>query len=142
MSKLVRLKKTRGVWPMRLAVSTVTVAVTVTGATGAVAAHASAARAGFRNGASHLRDQGEFRHPRLSDGLLSIKGTSANDNLTVRLAAGHPDVLEVDAGTGGPSFTFKRDNVDAIVVNARGGDDVVRMDEANGVFTDRIPTTV
>jgi Ca2+-binding RTX toxin-like protein len=39
-------------------------------------------------------------------------------------------------------FQFKRKRLARIAVDARAGDDVVRIDESNGVFTDVIPTTL
>ncbi len=43
---------------------------------------------------------------------------------------------------GAAVFSFARANVTSIDVNAGAGDDLVRIDEANGVFTDSIPTTI
>jgi hypothetical protein len=40
------------------------------------------------------------------------------------------------------SFRFKRSRFDKVVVNAGGGDDVVKIDEVNGAFTDTEATTV
>ena len=54
-----------------------------------------------------------------------------------------PGILQVDVGDNGSAdFSFKRKQVARIAVDARAGDDLVRMDESNGVFTNRIPTTI
>ena len=44
--------------------------------------------------------------------------------------------------TAPANFQVRREHVKRIVVDARGGDDFVRIDEANGAFTDSIPTTL
>jgi Ca2+-binding RTX toxin-like protein len=72
---------------------------------------------------------------------LIVKGTAASDKLALRLRAGAPDKLEVDVGdNGSPDFRIARDKVKRIRVKARGGDDQVRIDDANGAFTYTIPT--
>jgi hypothetical protein len=64
---------------------------------------------------------------------LRVKGTQHEDALTLRLRAGDSSVLEVDVGDDGTAeFAFSRSAVAAINVNARGGDDRVRIDETNG----------
>jgi hypothetical protein len=80
---------------------------------------------------------------KLGHGVLRIKGTKANDKLTLRLQTGNPAVLEVDVGDDGSAdFSFERSSVTSIVVQARAGDDVLRIDDGNGAFTDSIPTTL
>ena len=67
----------------------------------------------------------------------------ANDNIALRLQAGDPGVLQVDVGDDGSAdFSFKRDRIAAISIDASEGDDLVRIDDANGAFTDTIPTTI
>jgi hypothetical protein len=89
----------------------------------------------------HHRDQ--FTYAKLKHGTLKIEGTRASDRIALRLKAGRPDILQVDVGDDGyPDFRVKRKYVAKIAVDARAGDDVVRIDEANGVFTDTIATTI
>ena len=52
-------------------------------------------------------------------------------------------MLQVDVGDDGSAdFTFARAEIAKISVDGGNGDDVVRIDESNGVFTDTIPTTI
>ena len=44
--------------------------------------------------------------------------------------------------TARPSSRSSASDVNRIAVDARAGDDFVRIDEANGAFTDSIPTTL
>jgi Ca2+-binding RTX toxin-like protein len=84
-----------------------------------------------------------LKHPQLKHGVLTIKGTRASDKITLRLKAGDPGVLEVDVGDDGvPDFSFPRASVTRIAVNAGKGRDAIRIDDANGAFTDVIPTTI
>src|SRR5262245_57546492 len=69
----------------------------------------------------HRNDQ--FKQPKLRHGTLTVKGTGADDKITLRLAAGRPDSLEVEGN--GMVFDFKRAHVADIVVYAAGGDDIV-----------------
>src|SRR3954462_5291277 len=74
---------------------------------------------------------------------LTITGDDASDHLSLRLKTGDPNTLQVDVGdNGSPHFAFDRTLFDHIVVNAGGGDDVVRIDQANGAFTDTEITTL
>jgi Ca2+-binding RTX toxin-like protein len=83
----------------------------------------------------------KFKEPKLKHGLLKIKGTNEDDKITLRLKTGDPGTLEVDVGDDGSAdFSFQRAYVARIDVKARGGDDLVRIDESNGVFTDTIQT--
>ena len=84
-----------------------------------------------------------FERPKLKQGVLTVVGTDAAEKIALRLKAGDSDTLQVDvADDGSADFSFKRKLVARIVVDARAGDDVVRMDEANGAFTTAIPTTI
>jgi len=75
--------------------------------------------------------------------VLSIVGTAASDKIALRLRARHPDTIQVDVGDDGSAdFSFKRKKIAKIAVAARAGDDSVRIDESNGVFTDTTPTTI
>jgi Ca2+-binding RTX toxin-like protein len=74
---------------------------------------------------------------------LLVRGSAQDDNLVLRLRAGRPDVLEIDAGgNGSADASVQRDRFDRILVDARGGGDAVQIDETNGVFTDTETTTI
>ncbi|MGZ8632598.1 MAG: calcium-binding protein [Solirubrobacteraceae bacterium] len=74
---------------------------------------------------------------------LIVKGTAGSDRLALRLRAGAPDKLEVDIGDNGSAdFRIARDKVKRIRVKAGRGDDQVRIDDANGAFTDTIATRI
>ena len=80
---------------------------------------------------------------KVEHGVLKIKGTKANEKLTLRLQAGNQAILELDVGDDGSAdFSFGKTSVASIVVQARAGDDLLRIDESNGAFTDSIPTTL
>ena len=82
-------------------------------------------------------------HPTLKRGVLQVKGTAASEKIALRLKAGEPGTLQIDFGDDGQAdFRVAREHVKRIDVDARGGDDLVRIDEANGAFTDSIPTTL
>src|SRR5437763_8683975 len=82
-------------------------------------------------------------HAKLRHGLLTIEGTEASDKIALRLRAGDPGTLEVDVGDDGSAdFSFKRNKIVKIDVDARAGDDLVRIDDSNGAFTDTSPTTI
>ena len=90
----------------------------------------------------HHQDQ-RFKRPKLNHGLLVVEGTDAADAIALRLEAGDPNTLQVDVGDDGSAdFSFQRRKVARIIVDARGGDDRIRIDESNGVFTDSIPTAL
>ena len=79
----------------------------------------------------------------LDNGTLLVRGTQADDKIALRLKAGDANVLEVDAGDDrSAEFSFARADVARIVVDGRAGDDSLRIDESNGVFTDTIPTAL
>jgi RTX calcium-binding nonapeptide repeat (4 copies) len=80
---------------------------------------------------------------RLEHHTLRVRGTEANDSIALRLAAGNPAVVQVDLGDDGSAdFSFPRAAIERISVNARGGDDRVRIDDSNGAFTNTIPTRI
>jgi Ca2+-binding RTX toxin-like protein len=123
----------------RLATTAVAVAAIAAGIAGASSA-AAPARPG---NASHASHEAKFKHPKLKQGTLSIEGTADGEKIALRLAQGDPAVLQVDVGDDGSAdFSFERAAIRQIEVDAGGGDDVVRIDEANGVFTDTIATTL
>ena len=145
MWKLNRTKESHAVRPARLAASAVALAAVVAGAAGVVTENGKAAPSAHRQTAqaSHQQKKSEFKRPKLRHGLLTVVGTDASESIALRLEAGRPDVLQVDVGDdGSPDFSFEREKIAQIAVDAEAGDDVVRIDEANGVFTDVIPTTI
>ena len=135
MKNLIPLNGSRAV---RRAIAAVVVVAAVATATGLVGRGyaAPAAKASYRH--YEHKFEAKLRH-----GLLTIKGTRADDAIALRLKAGDPGTLQVDVGDDGSAdFSFTRANVAQILVRARAGNDVVRIDDANGVFTDTIPTTI
>ena len=80
---------------------------------------------------------------RVNNGTLTLTGNGASDQLALRLQAGVPTTLQVDVGDNGSAdLSFDRAAFDRIVVNAGGGNDRVRIDETNGVFTDTEETSI
>ncbi len=76
---------------------------------------------------------------RIQDDTLTLTGNSASDKLAVQSVS--PTQLVVDVGEDGTiDFTFDRAQFSAVVVNAGGGDDEVRIGP-NGVV-DGEPVTV
>jgi len=91
--------------------------------------------------ANHSALKVKPKRPTLKHGSLNITGTRASDRIALRLKAGDPRTLQVDFGDNGKAdFSFKRKRIARISVHAAGGDDLVRIDDRHGVFTDRIPT--
>ena len=102
---------------------------------------ALAGAAGIAAGQAEPRPT-QIKHPKLKDGVLSIEGTKGSDRIALRLQAGDPGVLQLDVGDDGSAdFDFARADIATNRVNAGAGDDLVRIDESNGVFSD-IPTTI
>lgn len=115
---------------LRLVGSAVALAAVLAGAGGIAAGQAQAAPY-----------KGMFDAPQLAHRSLAVRGTPGNDKIAVRLKAGDAGVLQVDLGDDGSAdFSFNRTEIAKIAVLALAGDDVVRIDELNGVFTDTIPT--
>jgi Ca2+-binding RTX toxin-like protein len=82
-------------------------------------------------------------HVRLEHHALRVDGTEGSDAIALRLAAGNPAVIQVDvANDGSAVFSFARAAVDSISIDARGGNDHVRIDDTNGAFTNGIPTRI
>lgn len=118
---------------LRVAVSAVAI-VAALGVAGSAAAHGKA---------SHSHRYYRFERPKLRHHTLVVVGTPGDDQITLRLKAGDPDVLQVDAGNDGTAdFSRRLDQIGAIVVDAGAGNDVVRIDDSNGAFTNSIPTTI
>ena len=128
MKNLIRRSEVRSVKAGRAAV----VAVAVAAALAAVAGRADAAPPEVLH----------VKHPKLKDGLLTIDGTKRSDRLALRLEAGDAGVLQLDVGDDGSAdYAFARRDVARIELDAGDGDDLVRIDESNGAFSD-IPTTI
>jgi hypothetical protein len=127
MKNLIQLKKSRFVRPMWLAASA---AVVVAAAAGIAA--------GQGNAAPH-----ESKGTSLENGVLTVTGTNASDNIALRLQAGQPGTLQVDLGDDGSAdFSFARAAVAKIALDGGNSGDRLRIDESNGVFGDTIPTTI
>jgi hypothetical protein len=93
--------------------------------------------------ASGAAAPGHFKKPKLHHGVLAIEGSDAGEQIALRVQSGDSAVLQVDVGDdGSPDFSFNRERITSIVVDARAGDDLVRIDDSNGSFTDSIPTTI
>jgi Ca2+-binding RTX toxin-like protein len=117
-------------------------AVAVVAALG-VLADAGNASTGKAEQARHQHTRFDIKRPKLRHGALTVRGTDAGDAIALRLRAGEPGIIEVDAGDAGSAdFSFDRDRVTSIAVEAGAGDDDVRIDDTNGAFTDAIPTTI
>jgi Ca2+-binding RTX toxin-like protein len=107
------------------------------------AAGALALAAGAAAPSGHAASADKPKDPTLQNGVLTVSGTNGSDKLALRLQAGQPGTLQVDVGDDGSAdFSFPRADIAKIAVDAGNGDDSVRIDESNGVFTDTIPTTL
>ena len=125
---------------MRLTALAIAAAAAVAAGTLAGAGNAAPARAA--GNASHSQKE-QIKQPTLVNGLLTVAGTNKGDRIALGLQAGQPGILQVDFGDDGSAeFSFERSQIDQIVVDAGNGDDAVRIDESNGVFSDTIPTTI
>jgi Ca2+-binding RTX toxin-like protein len=115
-------------------------------AVAAAAAAATGIAAGQANAASaHQAGRAAYSHrsSRFERRLLAIVGTRGNDKIALRLKAGDPGTVQVDFGDDGSAeLNVPRSRIGSILVDAGPGDDAVRIDESNGVFTDSIPTTI
>jgi Ca2+-binding RTX toxin-like protein len=143
MKNFVRINDSRSIRPVWLSASTVALAAAVAGAGGIAAAPGNAAPVRHAAKASRAHKADSFKHPKLRHGVLTIEGTEASDRIALRLQTGNSGVLQVDVGDDGSAdFSFERARVTSIAVDAAAGDDVVRIDDSNGGFTDSIPTTI
>ena len=98
---------------------------------------------GHRHSPPRSPEPEKFKHPKIKHGALTVTGTNASDKIALRLQADQPTTLEVDVGDDGSAdFSFDLKHIATIAVNASAGDDSVRIDESNGVFTNAIPTTI
>jgi Ca2+-binding RTX toxin-like protein len=127
----------------RRALGAAAVALVIAAVAAIMAGQGSAAPPGDSGYGGHPSKSAKFKTPKLKDGVLMVRGTRASDKLALRLQAGDPNILQVDVGDDGSAdFSFARSAIAKIAVDARAGDDVVRIDESNGLFTDTIPTTI
>jgi hypothetical protein len=77
------------------------------------------------------------------DGTLNITGASRPERIALRLSPTEANRLLVDVGDDGSAeHSFDLATFAAIAVDAGSGDDVVRIDQTNGVFTTTKPTTI
>ena len=107
----------------------------------------SALAAGLLSGGLGLSAQAAIATPspqvKVKHGTLSVKGTPKSDRLALRLKAGAPQTLQIDVDDNGSAdFQVDRSRFDEIRVDAKQGDDVVRIDDINGAFTTTTPTRV
>jgi Ca2+-binding RTX toxin-like protein len=78
----------------------------------------------------------------IKHGTLNVKGGDGGQQVALRLS-GDQSRIQVDAGDDGSAdFSFDRGDVHAIKVKMGDGSDSARIDDANGAFTDTIPTTI
>ena len=144
MNDLTRLEESRAVRPAsRLAASAVTVALGIFVAIAVVADPGSAAPVVKADNAPNSAKKSGFKRPKLKHGVLAVRGTEASDTIALRLEAGNPGNLQIDVGDDGSAdFSFERNEIAEIAVDARPGDDLVRIDDSGGPFTDGIATTL
>ena len=120
-------------WPARLSYLAAALVAFVFAAL-AVAAHA---------GANDHHKKVDGVRASLKHGTLSVKGSSHGDTVALRLKAGDPSRIQVDVGDDASAdFSFARSDVSAINVKGGNRSDSIRVDDANGAFTDSIPTTI
>jgi hemolysin type calcium-binding protein len=135
-------QRTRTMGPTFLAVSALVAAAALGGTAGPAAAHGPAHHK-YGKAWQQRRHEAGLELARLYDGLLTVEGTNAGDRLALRLQAGNPANLQVDLGDDGSAeFSIPRAEVKRLSVDGGNGDDSVRIDESNGVFTDAIATTI
>ncbi len=83
---------------------------------------------------------------RVRDRVLVVDGGRASDVIALRVPAAAPFALVVDLGNDGTAdATVHRSRFDSVVVRGNEGDDVILIDETQGValpFTDTVPTTM
>ena len=114
-------------WKHYLPIATalaVAVAATTTGASAASRGHA----------ASVSRGQLQEVTGTIHGGVLTVRGTSRSDTISLRLESGDPNTLVVDAVS--KLLSFDRSQFTSIVVDSGSGNDAVSINEVNGAFTD------
>jgi hypothetical protein len=109
--------------------------------TAAIALVVAALALAAQSSASHQKVDGV--RATLKHGTLSVKGSQRGDAIALRLKAGDPSRIQVDVGDDASAdFTFARTDVSTIKVRGGHRNDSIRVDDANGAFTDSIPTTI
>jgi hypothetical protein len=79
----------------------------------------------------------------LKHGTLRVQGSDGGQQVALRLKQGDTSVIQVDAGDNGSAdFSFARADIDTIKVKMGDGNDSARIDDANGAFTNTIPTSI
>jgi Ca2+-binding RTX toxin-like protein len=74
---------------------------------------------------------------------LTVTGSTDADLIALRVDPSRSGTLDVDVGDDGTAdFTVDRSTFRRIEVDAGRGDDHVRIDDANGAFTDATPTHI
>jgi Ca2+-binding RTX toxin-like protein len=140
MNRFIRSKASRGTRRVSLAASAVAAAAAVAAL---AAGQVSAASASEGAKPSYPPHAAKFKKPKLNHGVLIVEGTRRADKIALRLESGQAGTLQIDVGDdGSPDFSVDRSKVARIAVNARSGNDAVRIDESNGAFTDTIPTAI
>jgi len=93
--------------------------------------------------ASASKDKVHAVRAEIEQGRLEVKGNGRANTVVLRLKAGDPSQVQVDVGgDGSADFSFARSQLAAIKIKMGGGKDSVRIDDANGGFTDFIPTII
>jgi Ca2+-binding RTX toxin-like protein len=140
MNRFIRSRESRGTRHVWRAGSALAAAAAVAAL---VAGQVSAASASEGARPSYPPQAAKFKKPKLNHGVLIVEGTRASDKIALRLESGQAGTLQIDVGDdGSPDFSVDRSKVARIAVNARAGNDSVRIDESNGAFTDTIPTAI
>jgi Ca2+-binding RTX toxin-like protein len=79
----------------------------------------------------------------ITHGTLQVRGGDQANTVALRLKQGDTSVVQVDVGDDqSADFSFARADIQAINVKMGDGNDVVRVDDVNGSFTNTIPTTI
>ena len=75
--------------------------------------------------AAHAQPASATRlHVKVHAATLLVRGSAQEDDLVLRLRAGRPDVLEIDAGADGTAdASAERDRFDRIRVDVRGAEE-------------------
>jgi RTX calcium-binding nonapeptide repeat (4 copies) len=93
--------------------------------------------------ASASKDKVDGVRAEIKRGALEVKGGDQANVVALRLKAGDSSRVEVDVGDNGSAdFSFARGEITAIKVKTGDANDSVRIDDANGIFTNTIPTRI
>jgi Ca2+-binding RTX toxin-like protein len=77
------------------------------------------------------------------NGTLLVTGTPSRDRIALRLSRSHPNRIQVDVGDNGTAdHTFRLGAFARIDVEAGRGNDRIRIDSRNGIFTNARPTRI